>query len=234
MTPKERKPQRSGNSVNRIHDQLKTMVVTYQLRPSERVNEVELAESLGVSRTPLREALNRLVAEGLLTFLPNYGFAARSLDTKTIYELYQLRSALEALSVKLAVVQASDAEIDALTEFWEKVSLDFTDYPAKKALEYDLEFHARLAALSGNTELSSMLDNISARLYFVRLVFMGKEHRRLDTCEEHQTILAALKQRNADTCVELMQLHINRLQKQLVEVIRESITLIYTRELHEG
>jgi DNA-binding GntR family transcriptional regulator len=231
MTDKKHKPQRSGSSVNRIYDQLKTMVATYQFRPSEKLNEVELAEMLGISRTPLREALNRLVAEGLLTFVPNHGFAARSLDTKTIYELYQLRSALEALSVRLTVVQASDADIDALTEFWEKVSLNFADYSAEKALEYDLEFHARLAALSGNTELSHMLNNISARLYFVRLVFMGKEHRRLDTCEEHQTILIALKQRNADVCVELMQSHINRLQKQLAEVIRESITLIYTREL---
>lgn len=172
-------------------------------------------------------------AEGLLTFVPNHGFAARPLDTKTIYELYQLRAALEALSVRLTVVQASDADIDALTEFWEKVSLNFADHPAEKALEYDLEFHARLATLSGNTELSYMLNNISARLYFVRLVFMGKEHRRIDTCKEHQTILVALKQRNADVCVELMQSHINRLQKQLVEVIRESITLIYTRELQE-
>lgn len=233
MTDRKPKPQRSGSSVNRIYEQLKTMVATYQFRPGERVNEVELAETLGVSRTPLREALNRLVAEGLLAFVPNHGFAARSLDTKTIYELYQLRSALEALCVKLTVVQATDTDINMLMEFWEKVSLDFADYPAEKALEYDLEFHARLAALSGNTELLYMLNNISTRLYFVRLVFMGKEHRRIDTCIEHQAILVALKQRNTDTCIELMQSHIDRLQKQLVEVIRESITLIYTRELKE-
>jgi len=231
MTNKERKHQRSGNSVNRIYDQLKMMVATYHFRPSERVNEVELAEALGVSRTPLREALNRLVAEGMLTFVPNYGFAARSLDTKTIYELYQLRSALETLSVKLAVVQASDADIESVSEFWDEVSHNFVEYPAEKALQYDLEFHSRLTILSGNVELSNILNNISTRLYFVRLVFMGKEERRMDTSIEHQTILTALKKRDTDACVALMQTHINRLQSQLAEVIRESITSIYTRDL---
>lgn len=234
MSAKKYRSRRSGDSVNRIYNQLRVMVTTYQFRPNERINEVELADMLGVSRTPLREALNRLTAENLLTFVPNYGFAARALDTQTIYELYQLRSALETLGVTLAATQARDEEIDGLIAFWQNVSPEFADLPAETALGHDLEFHERLVGISGNTELSNSLDTINARLYFVRLVFMGKKQRRAETCHEHQAILEALKHRDASTGADLMQVHISRLQNQLVEVIRESITLIYTRDLLES
>lgn len=85
----------TANSTNRVYGQIKLMAMTYQFRPGERINEVHLATRLNVSRTPVREALNRLSSEGFLSTLPNRGFFGRLLDVKEIYNLYESRCLLE-------------------------------------------------------------------------------------------------------------------------------------------
>src|SRR5438105_9279723 len=107
----------SDSIVDRVYEQLKAMAVSYEFKPGERLNEGELAKRLGVSRTPLREALNRLATEGFLRFSPGKGFFCRELDPKEIYDLYQLRKALEVGGIKLAVQQASETGITALERF---------------------------------------------------------------------------------------------------------------------
>src|SRR3546814_20748850 len=89
------------------------MAVSYLFKPGERINEGALARRLGVSRTPLREALNRLNTEGLLNALPGKGFFCRDLDVREIFSLYEMRKVIEAGSARLAVVRARDAAIDA-------------------------------------------------------------------------------------------------------------------------
>ncbi len=206
------------------------MVMTYQFRPDERLNEVDLAERLGVSRTPLREVLNRLVAEGLLQFVPNYGFSCRPLDMKTIFSLYEVRCGIEMISVKLAAERASDRDIADLTKFWEKARKKLSQCTSEELVQFDQSFHERIAELSGNEELLLILKNINNRLYYVRYTFMGKNSRRNATGDEHKAILEALTKRDGDTCSQLMQAHINRLYSQLEEVIKEGIAQIYMKD----
>ena len=89
--------------VNELYHQLKDIVVLYRIRPGERINELELAERFQISRTPLREALNRLAAENLLSFVPNHGFFVRQLDLQEIFDLYEVRAAIECAAVRHAV-----------------------------------------------------------------------------------------------------------------------------------
>src|SRR5690606_8809543 len=84
-----------ARSADRVYEQIKSMAITYRFRPGERINEVDLARQLNVSRTPLREALNRLATEGFLTTAPNRGFFGRPLDTKAVFDLYEFRRCLE-------------------------------------------------------------------------------------------------------------------------------------------
>ncbi|MGZ8229803.1 MAG: GntR family transcriptional regulator, partial [Burkholderiales bacterium] len=93
---------RAADSAAQIYEHVKTMAMTFEIRPGERVNEVEIARSLNVSRTPLREALNRLLMEGFLTRAPNRGFIGRPLDAKQVFDLYELRRALEGSIVAIA------------------------------------------------------------------------------------------------------------------------------------
>jgi DNA-binding GntR family transcriptional regulator len=92
--------------VERVYERLKSMTIAYEFKPGERLNEVELSRSLGASRTPLREALNRLSMEGLLRFAPGKGYFCRELDVHEVFCLYELRKAIEVAAVRLAIQRA--------------------------------------------------------------------------------------------------------------------------------
>jgi DNA-binding GntR family transcriptional regulator len=96
------------------YGRLKARVVGFGIRPGERLNEVALAREIGVSRTPLREALNQLVAERLIDFRPGTGFVCRPLEPKTIFDLYELRQVIEVTAVRLAIMRASDEDLRAV------------------------------------------------------------------------------------------------------------------------
>src|SRR5258708_13430458 len=110
--------------VERVYEQLKALAVSFEMPPGDRVNEIEIAQRLGVSRTPLREALNRLTADGFLTMTPGKGFLRRPLDPTEIFDLYELRVRLETSAVELAVARASDSDIDAIRAFLEGSSAE--------------------------------------------------------------------------------------------------------------
>ena len=96
---------------------VKDMAILFKFKPGERINEVDLARRLGASRTPLREALNRLVAEGFLVFRQDRGFFCRELKPREMLELYQFRAVLEAAAVRLACEQATEEEVADLARF---------------------------------------------------------------------------------------------------------------------
>ncbi|WP_017298641.1 GntR family transcriptional regulator [Nodosilinea nodulosa] len=220
---------KAGSSVDRIYQQLKQMAMTYKFRPGEPLNEVELAASFGVSRTPLREVLNRLVAEGLLDFVPRKGFSCKPLDTKRVFDLYEVRCGLEMMSAKLATERASDDEIDALIQFWKTATEKFCTFTPVDCARCDETFHERLAELSQNSELLHMLQNVNARAHYLRLISMEQEAYRQNTCAEHQHILQAIQDRNVDAAVNSMAAHVSLRQEQLVEVIKEGVARLYMR-----
>jgi len=101
----------TSSVVDKVYDELKAMAINYALRPGERLNEIELSKRLGVSRTPLREALNRLSTEGFLRFIPGRGFYCRELNPKEIFDLFELRKAIEISGVRLSTHRAKAERI---------------------------------------------------------------------------------------------------------------------------
>jgi DNA-binding GntR family transcriptional regulator len=202
------------------------MAITYRFRPGERINEVDLARQLNVSRTPLREALNRLATEGFLTATPNRGFFARPLDTKVVFDLYEFRRCLEVASARLACERATDVQLDELEAFVRASRDEKEDAQAIKLLRLDEEFHERVANLTGNEEILRSLRSINARIHFIRWIDM-QNGRRTHTQAEHLRIVRALKARNAEEASGLMQDHISRRLDQIVEVIRAGFAEIY-------
>ncbi|MDX2244274.1 MAG: GntR family transcriptional regulator [Leptolyngbyaceae cyanobacterium bins.302] len=227
MTISQPNSTRKGSSVDRIYSQLRQMAMNYKFRPGEPLNETELAASLDVSRTPLREVLNRLVAEGLLEFVPRRGFAGRPLDPKTIYDLYEMRCGLEVMSARLATQRASDAELIELTEFWENATRQFATSSPMECVQFDEEFHERLALLAQNSELLNLLRMLNARVHFLRFISMEQETFRQSTCAEHQQILTAIQQRQPELGGDRMYSHVMLRREQLVDVIKEGIARIY-------
>ena len=216
----------TANLSERAYEQLKSMAVTYQLRPGERLAELDLAKRLKVSRTPIREALNRLVTEGFLTFTPNRGFQCRPLDAKEIFDLYEVRRSLESTAARLAVERASDDELADLERFIERSRSVSEKTTVMELVRLDEEFHERIAVLSRNAELLRILQNINARIRFCRWIDM-ENGRRMTTQSEHAGVLSALKSRDASRAAEAMNTHIARRLDQIVEVIREGYARIY-------
>ncbi len=219
---------REQSAADQAYEQLRKMAITYHFRPNERLNEVTLSKQLNVSRTPLREALNRLAMEGFLGSGPTRGFYCRPLDAKEIFDLYELRCELEVANVRLVCERASEAQLEELHNFVHTIGKKRAEMDVMDQLRIDEEFHERLSRLGGNGEVSRVLENINARIQFARWIDM--EGRLSHTDTEHQELVALLRKRDADACADLMRDHISRRLDQIVEVIKEGFARIYMRE----
>lgn len=223
------------SSVDRAYATLSHMAINFEFMPGERLNETTLSNTLKVSRTPLREALNRLVAEGFFTFLLGKGFFCRPLSPEKVMELYQLRCALETEAVVRAIETASDKEIDDLATYLKKTEIEYqasTDLP--ELLRMDEEFHMKLAALSKNEEIIRVLSNANERIRYVRIINLRQLRERGDenshdatSLSAHRVIVEAVKKRDVDAAVKALRNHIERRSEQTMELVRLAYSQLY-------
>lgn len=222
--------------MSEVYEQLKSMTVGFAFRPSDRLNEGALARDLGVSRTPLREALNRLVAEGLIDARPGEGFFCRGLTPETVFHLYDLREALELAAVTRACARASDAALSDLADWLTAEGLDVTGLTVGEACARDEEFHMRIAGLAENPVLSAQLGRINEQIRYLRWVQL--DPARLKSSKDgHRRVMQALLDRDADAATTAMQAHISRRLDQITDAVSKGISHIYmdrTAELTEA
>jgi len=216
----------SDSTVEKVYARIRDMAIGYDFKPGERLNEVALAKSLGVSRTPLREALNRLSIEELLRFVPGKGFFCRDLDVSEVFELYELRKSLEVAALRLAMQRARDADIHAALMFLEATGPEAGELSVSQMLEFDEAFHERLMAMAGNAEMLRVLRNVNARIRFVRWIDLGRRDRPASQ-HEHHGVLDALLARDEAAGIALLEKHIDRRMDQITSAIREGYAHIY-------
>ena len=206
---------------------IRAMAVDFRLRPGERINEVALARRLEASRTPLREALNRLVAEGFMTFESGKGFSCRRYSVAEVQDLYQLRQAVERYTTERAVELASPEDIAGLSAFLDRTA-DEQGRSLEDLLAFDEHFHETIAAWSGNAELSRTLGNVNQRIRFFRWVDMAARRQR--TQGEHRAILDAIAARDAARAVSLVDSHIVRRRDEIAEAVKECHARLFLDE----
>jgi len=221
----------SGGQVHDIYTKLKQLAVGYRLRPGDRLNEVALSKELGVSRTPLREALNRLVAENLFEFRPGQGFFCRSLDAQTVFDLYECRQITEAAAVRIACDRADDADLRALRDELFARGIETAGLTVAEACARDEAFHVGIAKLTGNQVLVSQLERLNERIRYIRWISMA-DNRLQKSKSEHIALADALVARDADEAERIVTAHIAKRMDEVVEVVRHGITSIYMD--HEG
>jgi DNA-binding GntR family transcriptional regulator len=219
-------------TVSRLYDRLYDMAVSFDLKPGERLNEVELARQLGASRTPLREALNRLVSEGFLRFESGRGFFCRDFRPQDIFNLYQIREALESFAVRAACESATAEQIAGLEEFLDRTGPDEGGRGSAELVALDEEFHETLAGFTGNAEMLRMLRNVNARIRFVRWVRM--DARRGRTQQEHRAILEAVAAKDPDRASRLMLDHIDKRADEIAAAVREAHARIFLDSGDDG
>lgn len=206
------------------YERLLVMINEFEIKPGERVNEGVVSRKLGISRTPLREALNRLAIEGFLTIRAARGFFCRDLDPGETMDLYQLRAIVEVAAVQLAAAKAEDNELASLAQFL-KTSSSSDNYSIDDQIAYDEGFHEEIVRLSGNNEMLKLLKSLNQRIRPLRWIYL---HRgRPTTQAEHRQILAALMAKDADKAAELMKSHITLRREEIEEAIRHIYGEIY-------
>lgn len=222
---------RAADSVEKVYEAVKELAVEYRFKPGERVNEVELAARLGVSRTPVREALNRLERDGFMSFVPNRGFYARDITPEGVQELYELRAAIERAAFKLACQRGSDAEIAKVAGIWRDNSGRGPQANWAKVAEADEAFHTAIVRLTKNGRMLSAIEGVNSLIRFFRRIDLQSNRRRQQGLyEEHAAIIDCLKRRDGEAGGNLIERHITLSSAHAVEVTKEGLARIFFRQ----
>ena len=205
MAPQDRDTPQGEQAYQRIMD----LIRSGDLAPGVRLREVELSEKLGLSRTPVREALRALEADGLVQHQPRQGAVVRQLDHGEIMELYEMRAVLEGTAARLAARMASDVELRALVTLNE----DFAAAPSPEtAADINRRFHQALFGAARNRFLIRSLEAIAKTLLILGPTTLLKEDRIREAASEHAAIIAALQARDGAAAEQAMRLHIEAAQ----------------------
>ena len=182
-------PLRRLNISEAVADTVRAMIVDGRLGPGERINEVRLSEALGVSRTPLREALSRLASEGALSATPAIGYSVRPLTVEEFEQVYAIRPLLDPEALRLAGLPSAAglAKLEALNRRF----IEAQD--AETAITLDDDWHRALIAACPNKVLLEMIDAMILRTRRYEVALMRETPNRRVASEDHERIMAALR-----------------------------------------
>ncbi len=206
-----------------LHDELlerlRDLIVEGELRPGAKIPEAELCVRFGVSRTPLREALKALAAEGLVTLLPNRGAIVAETTLEEIDELFPIMGALEALAGELACARISDAEVAALRRDHVKMVKHFERGDWGGYTKLNRTIHEAIFAAAGNSALSALYQQLLVRTHAVRFVAKKSVTRWREAVDDHEKMIQAIDKRDGKALARLLALHL----KHKAESVREAM-----------
>jgi DNA-binding GntR family transcriptional regulator len=221
MTYPLKKPKTKTRAVEnlsaRVYNQIKHLILCNEIMPGQKLHHQELSERLGVSRTPVREALTRLVQEGYVSFLPNRGFTCKEIRIQEAEELYDLREALEAFAVEKAIAKLTQASLDQLRKKMSSYGRDVQKRFTRERLVYDQDVHMQIIRLAGNETLTNTLSHVFERIVLKRRTdCLYDPARGLTAHEEHMRLLDAMQQRNVSAAVAIIREHIQAGKKNVM------------------
>jgi DNA-binding GntR family transcriptional regulator len=184
-----------------------------ELKPGERLREMELAESIGLSRTPVREALARLESEGLVTHDASRGIMVAELDYSMVTELYYMREVLEGTAARLTARHASEVEISILEDLCRQYEEAGRTGDEAMLAASNRRFHDTLYRCSHNRYLVNMLTVLHDALSLLGSTTLRSKERAQETLKEHRAVVDAVKARDADAAEAALRNHIRAAQK---------------------
>lgn len=219
---------RAADSGDRAYHALRQALVDFRFRPGERIREARIASEMALSRTPVREALNRLASEGFVTLVPNRGFFVRALDIDDLLDIHELRAIVESAAFARMCRRADDAQIAALADYWQSVQPAYAAHDADAILEADEGFHMMIARASGNSEIVALLPTINARIRFIRRILIDHARHDDDLVADHTQIVAAALARDAEGGAVLMRSHIELTVHVAREALKDALLRLHT------
>jgi DNA-binding GntR family transcriptional regulator len=209
-----------------VFESLREAIISGMLRPSERLMEIQLAEEMGVSRTPVREAIRKLELEGLVVMIPRKGAYVAGMSIKDIADVFEIRGALEGLAAELASERATDEELEVMERYLVKISEEIESGDLSKVVETDTDFHTLIYEASRNARLSQIINNLREQIQRFRTTSLSFPGRMKVALEEHRKIVEALSSRDGELARKLAQEHIENAENTMMGMIQHQDTKV--------
>lgn len=200
-----------------VFNTLRRAILKGELKPGERLMEIKLANRLGVSRTPIREAIRKLELEGLVIMVPRKGAQVAQITAKDLNDVLEVRRGLEELAIKIACERISDEQVKQLEQASRRFedTIDTNDITA--LAKADVEFHEIIYQATNNRRLNQLLNNIREQMFRYRIEYLKDANARKILVAEHDAICEALKNNDVIKAHGYMCLHIDNQQKVIMQ-----------------
>lgn len=204
-----------------VFNTLRRAILKGELKPGERLMEIALADKLGVSRTPIREAIRKLELEGLVVMAPRKGAKVASITERDLNDVLEVRKGMEVLAISLACKRITGEELEKL----EIIERDFQNLIESGNLtelaEMDVKFHDTIYQATNNQRLVQLLNNLREQMYRYRMEYLKDIAVRRTLAEEHKAICQALRERNQQQAEKYVSIHIDNQQKAIIRSLNQ-------------
>ena len=204
-----------------VFNTLRQAILRGELKPGERLMEIQLANKLGVSRTPIREAIRKLELEGLVLMIPRKGAEVAEITEKNLRDVLEVRCALEELAVQLACDRMDVDGIKAMKEASAQFCNTLDSDDITRIAQADVAFHDIIYAATDNRRLIQLLNNLREQMYRYRIEYLKKKECYPQLLEEHQTIIDSIESRDKGRATQITGQHIKNQAEAVVDTIRE-------------
>ena len=203
-----------------VFNTLRQAILTGELKPGERLMEIHLANRLGVSRTPIREAIRKLELEGLVIMVPRKGAEVAQITEKNMRDVLEVRKALEELAVELACQRMTSDQVSELHTACENFKIAVQTHKITKITEADVSFHDIIFNSTNNQRLIQMINNLGEQMYRYRLEYIKEEKHHEKLIKEHEDILQAIEEKNVGSAIEAVTVHIDNQEEGIIRTLR--------------
>ena len=199
-----------------VCENIRQAIVDGTFSPGERLMEIQLADEMGVSRTPVREAIRKLELEGLVVMIPRRGTYVADISIKDITEIYEVRTSLDVLAAGLAAERITDEELAQLNRLLMEMSKHVANMDMDKLVELDTEFHNVLYTAARNERLSTIIINLREQLTGIRGRSMSAPGRLVETMDEHRVLVECVAARNVEAAQGAARVHLENAEHTLI------------------
>ena len=203
-----------------VFNTLRHAILKGELEPGERLMEIALAQKLGVSRTPIREAIRKLELEGLVVMVPRKGAEVADITEKDLRDVLEVRTALEELSIELAMKNMNDDDCKQLTEANKLFAKDSEGDDLIKIAEADVAFHELIYMATGNKRLIQMINNLREQMYRYRLEYIKDKRTHARLVDEHNRIIDAMVKNDVAAAKASIKLHVENQEENILKSIK--------------
>lgn len=204
-----------------VFNTLREAILKGDLKPGERLMELQLASKLGVSRTPIREAIRMLEQEGLAVTMPRKGAEVAKMTLKDMEDVLEIREALDELAVRIACEKITDEQLKRLVDAKDLFETSTRTGDVKKIAEADVSFHDVIYEATGNPKLETLLNNLREQVYRYRVEYIKDPQNYPVLIREHEAILLALQERNVKKAESAMHEHVANQAAAVKNVIQQ-------------